>query len=106
MDAVIDKDLVSARLAEEVGVDVFLIATDVPGVALNFGQADEEFLPSVTISKANKYMKTGQFPGGSMGPKIQAAIQFLQSGGKRALIASVEEIEAAVSGKTGTEIKN
>jgi len=106
VDAVIDKDLVSARLAEEVGGDIFLIATDVSGVALNYGRPDQKFLSSVTISEAETYLMNGQFPAGSMGPKIQAAIQFLQSSGKRAVIASVEEIEAAVLGKAGTEIKS
>ena len=106
VDAVIDKDLVSARLAEEVGGDIFLIATDVSGVALNYGRPDQKFLSSVTIAEAEKYLKNGQFPAGSMGPKIQAAIQFLQNSGRRAVIASVEEIEAAVLGRAGTEIKS
>jgi carbamate kinase len=106
VNAVIDKDLVSAKLAEEVGVDIFLIATDVGGVALNYGRPDQKFLSSVTIPEAEKYLMNGQFPAGSMGPKIQAAIQFLQSSGNRAVIASVAEIEAAVLGKAGTEIKS
>ena len=85
VDAVIDKDLASARLAEEVGVDIFLIATDVPGAALNYGTPDQKFLSKVDI-------------------KVKAAIQFIRSGGKRAVITSIDEIVSAVKGQAGTEI--
>jgi carbamate kinase len=104
VDAVIDKDLVSARLAEEVGVDIFLIATDVPGVALNYGKSDQQFLQSMTLKDAGQFLQDGQFPSGSMGPKIEAIMQFVRHSGKRALITSIEEIEAAVAGKAGTAI--
>ena len=69
VDAVIDKDLASARLAEEVGVDIFLIATDVSGVALNYGKPEEQFLSSVTLKEAGQYLREGHFPTGSMGPE-------------------------------------
>ncbi len=104
VDAVIDKDLASAKLAQEVGVDIFLIATDVEGAALNYGKPDPEFLRTITINEATCYMDEGHFPPGSMQPKIQAAIEFLRGGGKRAMITSIEAIEAAVQGKAGTEI--
>jgi len=104
VDAVIDKDLASARLAEEVGVDIFLIATDVSGVALNYGKPEEQFLSSVTLKEAGQYLREGHFPTGSMGPKIEAAMQFVRHSGKRAVITSIEEIESAVAGKAGTEI--
>jgi len=104
VDAVIDKDLASAKLAEEVDVDIFLIATDVDGVALRFGQPDQEFLRTLTLEQADHYLKQGHFPSGSMGPKVEAAVQFIRSGGKRALIASIESIEEAVAGKAGTEV--
>jgi len=104
VDAVIDKDLASAKLAEEVDVDIFLIATDVDGVALRFGQPDQEFLRTLTLEQADHYLKQGHFPAGSMGPKVEAAVQFIRSGGKRALIASIESIEEAVAGKAGTEV--
>jgi carbamate kinase len=104
MDAVIDKDLASARLAEEVGVDIFLIATDVQGAALNYGTKNEKFLRSLTIRQATRFLAQGQFPPGSMGPKIEAAVQFVRKTGKRAVITSIEEIESAVKGKAGTEI--
>ena len=104
VDAVIDKDLASAKLAEEVGVDIFLIATDVQGAALNYGQADQRFLRITPVNDAIRYLEQGHFPPGSMRPKIEAAIQFLQTGGKRAVISSIETIEAAIQGRAGTEI--
>jgi carbamate kinase len=104
VDAVIDKDLASARLAEEVGVDVFLIATDVQGAALNYGKKNQEFLRSLTTRQATRFLNQGHFPPGSMGPKIEAAVQYVQKTGKRAVIASIEEIEKAVEGASGTEI--
>ena len=104
VDAVIDKDLASAKLAEEVGVDIFVIATEAEGVALHFGKPDEQFLRTLTIPQAEQYLKQGHFPPGSMGPKVEAAVQFIRTKGKRAVISSIEKIEAAVRGKAGTEI--
>ena len=106
MDAVIDKDLASARLAEEVDVDIFLIATDVQGVSLNYGKKNQEFLRSLTTRQATRFLAQGHFPPGSMGPKIEAAVQFVRKTGKRAVIASIEDIESAVKGESGTEIVN
>jgi carbamate kinase len=104
VDAVIDKDLASAKLAEEVGVDLFVIATDVSGVALNYGKPDQRFLKTLTRADAARYQSNGHFPPGSMAPKIEAAIQFVNNCGKRAVITFIEEIEAAVEGRAGTEI--
>lgn len=104
VDAVIDKDLASARLASEVGVDVFVIATDVEGVALSYGRPDQRFLQKLTAGQAERYREEGHFPEGSMLPKIRAAVSFLASGGKRAVIASISAIEDAVAGRAGTEI--
>jgi carbamate kinase len=104
VDAVIDKDLASAKLAEEVGVDVFVIATDVEGVALSYGEPEQRFLRSLTLQEAERYFREGHFPAGSMGPKVAAAVNFIRSGGKRAAITSIEAIEAAVEGKAGTEV--
>ena len=106
VDAVIDKDLASARLAEEVDVDIFLIATDVQGVSLNYGKKNQEFLRSLTTRQANRFLALKHFPPGSMGPKIEAAVQFVRKTGKRAVIASIEDIERAVKGESGTEIVN
>ena len=104
VDAVIDKDLASAKLAEEVGVDMFLIATDVKGAAINYGKPNQRFLDVVTVDQSFRYLSKGHFPPGSMGPKIEAAIQFVERSGKRAVIAFIEDIEAAVEGRAGTEI--
>jgi carbamate kinase len=105
VDAVIDKDLASAKLAEEVGVDIFLIATDEAGAAVDYGGSDQRFLRSVTVDEADAFLKAGHFPPGSMGPKVAAAVSFVRDGGKRALITSVTAIEAAVAGEAGTEIR-
>ena len=103
VDAVIDKDLASAVLAQEVGVDLFLMATDVPGAALGYGSPDQDFLRRLTLVEARSYLNEGHFPAGSMGPKVEAAIKFMAQGGRRAVITSIEQIEEAVAGKAGTE---
>ncbi len=104
VDAVIDKDLASAKLAHEVGVNIFVIATDTEGVAINFKKPGQRFLRRLSVGDAKRYLQEGQFPEGSMGPKVEAAIQFLEDGGKRALITSTENIERSIRGKAGTEI--
>ena len=104
VDAVIDKDLASARLASEVGVGTLVIATDVAGAYLRFGQPGQELLRRLTIGDAARYVGEGHFPPGSMGPKVEAAVQFLKEGGRRAVITSVEAIEEAVEGRAGTEV--
>ncbi len=106
VDAVIDKDLASARLAEEVGVDLFVMATDVDGVALNFGKPDERYLTSVSLAEAAKYIIDGHFSAGAMLPKVEAAMQFVGGGGKRAVITRVDRIVDAVAGTAGTEFVN
>jgi carbamate kinase len=103
IDAVIDKDLASAKLAEEVGVDLLVIATDVPGAALNFGTQEERFLGRLTAAEAGRCLAEGHFPPGSMGPKVEAAMQFARSGG-RAVICRLDDIERAVAGDAGTEV--
>jgi carbamate kinase len=103
VDAVIDKDLASACLAEEVGVDLFVIATDVEGVALDFGRPDERYLSSVSLEAAAKYILAGHFSAGAMLPKVEAAMQFIGDGGKRAVITRTDRIADAVAGKAGTE---
>ena len=104
VDAVIDKDLASAKLAEEVGVDLFVIATDVDGAALRYGKKGQEFLRTISVREAEKRYKEGHFAPGSMGPKVKAAIQFVTKTGKRAVIASIKDIEEAVAGNAGTEV--
>ncbi len=104
VDAVIDKDLSSARLAAEVGVDTLIIATDVAGACLSYGEPGEELLRRLTIGEAARYAQLGHFPAGSMGPKVEAAVQFVGDGGGRAIITSVEAIEDALEGRAGTEV--
>ena len=104
VEAVIDKDLASAKLAEQINADILLIATDVEKVSLNYGGPNQKDLDKLSISEAKKYLEEGQFPAGSMGPKIQAVINFLESGGERAIITSIDKIIEALEGKAGTEI--
>ena len=106
VEAVIDKDLASARLAAEVGVDTFIIATDVDGVALNYGQANQRFLRSLSVTQAAQHLLEGQFPTGSMQPKVEAALAFVSDDGRRAVITSLDNITAAVEGRAGTEFLN
>jgi len=103
VDAVIDKDLASARLAEEVGVNIFLIATDVEGVMLNFGRKNQKLLRSMSSQETIRYTKEGHFPAGSMLPKVEAAMQFVRNQKKKAVITSIKKIEESVNGKAGTE---
>ena len=104
VNAVIDKDIASAVLVKEAGADIFLIASDVSGAALNYGTNKQEFLRYLTITDAKKYLNQGHFPLGSMAPKLEACIEVMQTKGKRAVICSIEDIEKAVSGNAGTEI--
>jgi carbamate kinase len=103
VDAVIDKDLASAKLAEEVQADIFVIATDVEGAALHYGRPEQHFPRTLTVNEATAHLRAGEFPPGSMGPKVEACIRFLHSGGKRAVICSIDAIEEAVAGRAGTE---
>ena len=102
VDAVIDKDLASAKLAEEVGVDLFVMATDVKGVALNYGKQDQKFLKALSFEEALIHQKAGHFPEGSIWPKIEAGMQFLKTGGEKAVVCAIGEIEDAVLGRAGT----
>jgi carbamate kinase len=106
VDAVIDKDLASSCLAKEVGVDIFLIATDVPSVSLNYGQPSQEDLRTLSVMDAAELLSLCHFESGSMGPKVEAAVRFIQNGGRLAVITSLDKIEKAVDGNAGTEIGN
>ena len=104
VEAVIDKDLAGERVAEAVDADVLLILTDVNGAAINYRKPDEKWLRKITVAEAKKYLQEGQFAKGSMGPKMLAAIRFIEWGGKRAIITSLDKAYDAIEGKTGTEI--
>jgi carbamate kinase len=103
-DAVIDKDLASSLLAREIGADLFVIATDVSGACINWGKPDQEQLRNVALADMQRYVDEGQFPAGSMGPKVSALMSFVEATGKRAIICNLDEIEAALAGRAGTEI--
>ena len=103
--AVIDKDFGSSLLANNVGAELFLISTAVEKVALNFGKPDQKWLDKITLAEAKKYLAEGtHFAKGSMAPKVQAIIRFLEAGGKQALITNPENIGRALKGETGTWI--
>lgn len=103
--AVIDKDFASSLLAQEIGAELFLIATAVEKVAINFGKPNQQWLDKMTLAEAKAYLAEGtHFAKGSMAPKIQAIIWFLENGGKQALITNPENIGRALKGETGTWI--
>lgn len=104
IDAVIDKDRASSLLAWELEAELFLISTGVDRVALNYGTPRERALESLTAEEARRYLREGQFPAGSMGPKIEAALAYLERGGRLAIITSPERIPEALHGMAGTRI--
>ena len=104
VEAVIDKDLSASLLASELKMNILLILTDVEKVALNFGKSDQKNLDSLTRVECSRYMKEGQFAGGSMGPKIEAAMNFIRSGGEEVIITSLETASQALKGEAGTRV--
>ncbi|MER3543910.1 MAG: carbamate kinase [Chloroflexota bacterium] len=104
VEAVIDKDYASALLAISIQADLFLISTAVEKVALNYKKPNQVDLSRMTLEEAKAYLAQGHFPPGSMGPKIEAIINFLEHGGKQALITNPENLERALAGETGTWI--
>ncbi len=104
VDAVIDKDFASALLALNIKADLFVILTGVDKVAINYGKPDQLDLDRMTVAEAQLYYDQKQFPAGSMGPKIRAAIDFISRGGREVLITSIDRIVEAFAGKTGTRI--
>ena len=104
IEAVIDKDFASALLAETIKADLLLISTAVEKVAINFNKPDVKWLDKMTVAEAKQYIAEGHFAPGSMLPKIQACIDFLEKGGEKALITDPENIPRALKGETGTWI--
>ena len=104
IDGVIDKDRASAVLGNEIGAEELLILTGVEKVSLHFGTTGQKDLDEMTVSEAKAYLEAGEFPRGSMGPKIEAAISFLQGGGQSVRIASIEHAVDAIDGLNGTLI--
>lgn len=102
--AVIDKDYSSAKLAELVSADRFVILTAVDCVSLNFGKENQKDLDRLTVSEAERYAESGEFGKGSMLPKVKAALSFVKSTGRAAIIANLDKAKAAIEGKSGTHI--
>ncbi|MCC6058712.1 MAG: carbamate kinase [Thermofilum sp.] len=105
VDAVIDKDLASSLLARELGADILVILTDVEGVYLNYGRPDARLLTRLCASEAERLLSEGHFPPGTMGPKVEACVEFVRSGG-RAAIGSLERALEVVRGVSGTLLEN
>lgn len=102
--AVIDKDLASCLLAKNLGADLFMMSTAVDKVALDFGKPTQRDLDRMTVAEARRYLAEGHFAPGSMKPKIEASIDFLEHGGKRVIITQPHLLEEAIHGRTGTHI--
>lgn len=102
--AVIDKDFAAERLGSLIGAQMLFLITPVEQVSIFYGTPKQKNLKRMTLKEAKHYFMEGHFPPGSMGPKIEAAIKFLESGGKKTIITSLEGIDAALKGKGGTEI--
>jgi carbamate kinase len=104
VEAVIDKDLASALLASSLGIPLLVLSTGVERVAIHFRQPDQRFLDRLSVTEARRYLAEGEFPKGSMGPKVEAAITFLERGGSEVLITSPANLEQAFAGASGTRI--
>ena len=102
--AVIDKDLASCLLAKNLKADLFIISTGVDKVAVDFKKPTQRELDRLTVAEAKKYLAEGQFPAGSMGPKIEAAIDFIEHGGKEVIITQPFLLEEAIAGRNGTHL--
>ena len=103
-EAVIDKDRASAVLATELGVDLFAISTDARQVYVDFKKPTQHGIDSITVDELQKHVDDGQFPPGSMGPKVESAIRYLRNGGKEVIITSFEYLTEAIEGNDGTRI--
>ncbi len=104
IDAVIDKDRAASVMASDIGAQLLIILTSVKKVSLNFSKPNQQDLDSMTVAEAEKYLAEGQFPPGSMGPKVEAAVKFIKNGGEKVIIGSIEQAYEAVKGNAGTVI--
>lgn len=104
VEAVIDKDRTSSLLASEVGIDIFVILTEVAFACLNFNTPEQKPIIQATASEMETYLNDGHFAEGSMKPKVEAAVEFVRKGGRKAIIASLYDLADAIEGKTGTHI--
>lgn len=104
VDAVVDKDRASAVLAHDIDADTLIFLTNVDCVYLNFNRENQQALTRMTVAEARKYLADSQFPAGSMGPKIEAAVSFLRGGGQQVVITSLSKARPAILGEAGTRI--
>jgi len=104
VEAVIDKDRASSVLAREIKADIFIIASDVKGAAVNWGKRDQRFLGKIPANELQGYLQQDQFPAGSMRPKVESILNFHAATDKRGIICELKDIEKAVAGKAGTEV--
>jgi len=105
VEAVIDKDYASALLAVELKADLYVILTGVPKVAIDFGKPTERAVDQITLDEAQRWLGEGQFPAGSMGPKIEAAMQFVRGSGRSVVITDIDHVREAIDGRAGTVIR-
>ena len=104
VEAVIDKDYAASLLAREVQADLFIILTAVERVYLDFGKPDQQEVPVLSVDEARRHLAEGQFPPGSMGPKIRAAIEYIEAGGSEVLITKDTHLKAALINRSGTRV--
>ncbi|MGO9642588.1 MAG: carbamate kinase [Candidatus Acidiferrales bacterium] len=104
VEAVIDKDLASSLLATQIRAHKLIIVTSVPQAAIRYHKPDQQWLGTLTLAEARRYLDAGEFPPGTMGPKIEAAIDFIEQGGEECIITSTEQVARAVEGEGGTRI--
>ncbi|MDW7760793.1 MAG: carbamate kinase [Acidobacteriota bacterium] len=104
VEAVIDKDYAAGLLARESGAELFIILTAVDKVYLDFGKPEQKEIPVMGAAEARRHLEAGQFPPGSMGPKIRAAVEYVEAGGREVLITSAASLKAALIGRSGTRI--
>jgi carbamate kinase len=104
VEGVVDKDLASSLLASSIGAHKLIIVTSVEQAAIHFGAPDQQWLGTITVTQAREYLAAGEFPAGSMGPKIEAGIDFVERGGGECIITSTQHVADAVEGRAGTHI--
>ena len=104
IDAVIDKDFAAAELARELGANVLVFVTGVPRVAVRFRQPDQRDLDGIDLAELRRHQAAGEFPAGSMGPKMEAAARFLERGGREVLVCAPENLGEALAGTDGTRV--
>ena len=102
VEAVVDKDYASSLLASEIGADAFIITTNVDRVAVNYGKDNQQWLDEVSVDELKVYQSDDQFPDGSMGPKVEAAIRFVRRGGRTSIITDIDNLAGSLIGEAGT----